>query len=248
MNVANLREPFYYQAGRTGCVLIHGFTGTPFALHGLGKALHSQGMTVYGPCLPGHCTTPKELIGISYHEWIETGRNAVLKLKNDCDAIFLVGLSMGGTIALYLASELSVHGCVSIAAPIDSSCFQRPGYSIVQRFVRYWPKWRLWMKPYHPELGYRWYPLPAVHMFFKLLQETRQRLSQVKCPLLAIHSASDPRVPISHMTRIINSVSSEYKESMILKNHKHTVTLGRDKWDVFKKIGCFIKDQEGLAK
>ncbi|MBN2103476.1 alpha/beta fold hydrolase [bacterium] len=241
MNSSDLRAPFFYQAGHIGCVLIHGFTGTPFAVRGLGKSLYSRDITVYAPCLPGHGTRPKDLIGISYKEWIDAGRNAVRKVQNHCDIVFIIGLSMGGTIALYLASEMSVQGCVSIASPIDGSYFQKPGYAIVKRFFRYWPKWHSLKKPHHPELGYRWYPLPAVDMFLELLKTARQRLPRVSCPLLLIHSESDPEVPLSHMNQISNAVCSEVKQSIVLKIKKHAVTLGREKEKIFDQIGLFVE-------
>ena len=38
-------EPFYYQGNKIGCLLIHGFTGTPKEMRLMGEYLANQGYT-----------------------------------------------------------------------------------------------------------------------------------------------------------------------------------------------------------
>ncbi|MBN1779553.1 alpha/beta fold hydrolase [bacterium] len=235
--------PFYYHAGRTGCVLIHGFTGTPFSLFELGRFLYARGMTVQGVLLPGHGTRCRDMIGIPFQTWIDACSEAVIGMEKSCDRIFIIGLSMGGTIGLHLAGEMSVNGCISISAPIDGACFKPPGFSMLNRWIRYWPKWRSLIKPYHPELGYRCYPLPAVREFLDLLSVTRSRLSRVQCPVLLMHSRYDERVPESHMAIIYQEIGSRIKQQVLMDSRKHALTLGNDKMTVFQSVAEFIGKQ-----
>ena len=46
-------EPFYFSGDRTGCLLIHGFTGTPNEMRWLGTQLSTAGHTVLGVRLAG---------------------------------------------------------------------------------------------------------------------------------------------------------------------------------------------------
>jgi carboxylesterase len=41
-------EPFLLSGGRIGCLLIHGFTGTPAEMRSLGIHLNQQGYTAWG--------------------------------------------------------------------------------------------------------------------------------------------------------------------------------------------------------
>jgi len=47
-------EPFFLSGSRCGCLLVHGFTGTPKEMRWMGENLHSQGYTVLGIRLSGH--------------------------------------------------------------------------------------------------------------------------------------------------------------------------------------------------
>lgn len=46
-----------WQGGKTGFLLLHGFTATTAEVRPLGEALHAAGHTVSAPLLPGHGTT-----------------------------------------------------------------------------------------------------------------------------------------------------------------------------------------------
>ena len=53
-------EPFFLPGGKTGCLVVHGFTGTPLEMRGLGDFLHQQGHTILGVRLAGHATSLKD--------------------------------------------------------------------------------------------------------------------------------------------------------------------------------------------
>ena len=220
--------------------MLHGFTGTPFALQEMGERLYARGITVLAPLLPGHGLKPKDLLDVSYNDWVHVCREQLERIKNHCDNVFITGLSMGGTLALYLAAEQAVSGVVSLAAPISEADFKRPGYSLVRR-VKYWPKWRSLIRPIRPELGYRWYPIPAVEAFFSLLHETRARLSSVRCPLLIMHAERDYRVPFSHSEIIYGEAASQHKELVALNTNRHTVLLSKEKEQIFQRVEKFIE-------
>ncbi|HVC72922.1 MAG TPA: hypothetical protein VNC85_04050, partial [Mycobacteriales bacterium] len=53
-------EPFRHEGGRTGALLVHGFTGSPQSLRGWAQYLADAGLSVELPRLPGHGTTVAE--------------------------------------------------------------------------------------------------------------------------------------------------------------------------------------------
>src|SRR5688500_11205997 len=65
-------EAFTFASGRTGGLLIHGFTGSPQSTLPLGRYLGDQGLSVTGVRLPGHGTTWQDLNSRTADEWIAT--------------------------------------------------------------------------------------------------------------------------------------------------------------------------------
>lgn len=111
-------EPFYLPGGSTGCLLIHGFGGSPLEMTPLGEYLHSEGMTVSAVMLAGHGTTPSDLRGKSWADWISSAVAGLEKLKSSCAHVFVIGFSMGGTISLHLAANYPVDGVITVCAPV----------------------------------------------------------------------------------------------------------------------------------
>jgi carboxylesterase len=73
---------FYFEGSEVGCVLIHGFTGTPQNIRPLGDFLARRGSTILAPRLAGHGTTVDEFEQTGAEEWLsfvrEYARSPVL--------------------------------------------------------------------------------------------------------------------------------------------------------------------------
>jgi carboxylesterase len=133
-------DPFFYSAGKTGILLIHGFTGSPSEMRPMGKYLHQQGFTVSAPLLPGHGTSPEDLQQTKWQDWWMCVKNAFMALQQaDVEKIAVVGHSMGGILALLLASEYQkeLTSVVTLCAPI-----------IVRDFRANFVRLLHWFKPY----------------------------------------------------------------------------------------------------
>jgi carboxylesterase len=90
--------------GRAGaCLLIHGFTGSPWDMRPLGEALAAAGWHVRGVRLPGHGTTPQAMLGAGAPDWLLACDEALGGLKEPTVAV--AGLSLGALLALVLAAR-----------------------------------------------------------------------------------------------------------------------------------------------
>ena len=47
-------ETFYWESGKVGVLLVHGFTATTTEVRLLAQCLHAEGYTISAPLLPGH--------------------------------------------------------------------------------------------------------------------------------------------------------------------------------------------------
>src|SRR2546428_12082667 len=113
---AQLR-PFRIRGGTRGCLLIHGFAGTPPEMRGLGAYLAAAGYDVMGPLLAGHGLTPEAMALTRWPDWAASAELAYETLRQDCTEVFVAGQSLGGTLALHLAAtNPAVKGVVAIGA------------------------------------------------------------------------------------------------------------------------------------
>ncbi|MBN1204605.1 MAG: alpha/beta fold hydrolase [Myxococcaceae bacterium] len=108
--------PFELGHGDDACLLLHGFTGSPWDIRPLGEALAARGMHVKAPRLPGHGTTPEAMLEVGHQHWQEAALEALHSLRG-FRHVFVAGLSMGALLGLRLAARCPerVKGLVLIA-------------------------------------------------------------------------------------------------------------------------------------
>lgn len=124
---------------QTACLLIHGFSGTPSEMRGLGDALAEQGIRVYGTTITGHSANPDELVTSRRKDWIasvEAGLEQLAQYQH----VFVAGLSMGGVLALTLAMRRPerVMGVIAMSTPTR---FENNIQARLVPVARYFIKW-----------------------------------------------------------------------------------------------------------
>jgi carboxylesterase len=90
---------------RIGCLMLHGFMGSPVSSRSMALHIASTGITVHCPLLPGHGNLPYEIHGHSHREWLAEVDEAFELLSQHCSQIFLIGHSMGAPLSAYLANK-----------------------------------------------------------------------------------------------------------------------------------------------
>ena len=98
-------EPFSAAGGPHGALVVHGFSGTPQAMRGLAEAFAAAGFAVELPRLPGHGTTVDDLETTKFADWSAAVASAYDELASRCDRVVVAGLSMGATLATWLAVQ-----------------------------------------------------------------------------------------------------------------------------------------------
>ena len=91
--------------GERGALIIHGFTGNPGSMRGVAEAFAAAGYDVEMPRLPGHGTTVEDMLTTSWSDWSGAADDAYTTLAARCRHVIVVGLSMGGSITLWLAGR-----------------------------------------------------------------------------------------------------------------------------------------------
>ena len=246
-------EPFFLPGrganANTGCLLTHGFTGTPKEMRWLGEFLNAQGYTVCGIRLNGHATKPEDMIRSRWQDWLLSVEDGYNLLRDSADQVFLLGLSMGAVLSLTAASRLTVRGVVAM-----SSLYNLPDNPLLP-FVRLVS----WVVPYlskgkgapddgwfdkeafKQHVAYPKNPVRSGEELNKLLGVMRESLPQVKIPVLLIHSRNDDYVVRDGMEKIHAALGSRDKQMLWVSGGGHVITEEPTRTEVFRAAGDFIK-------
>lgn len=239
--------PFFFKRGKIGCLLIHGFTGAPAEMRWLGEQLAEEGYSTLGVRLFAHGTNQKDMLRAKWHDWYLSVVDGYYLLKEECDQIIVIGLSMGGVLALLLGSEFPLSAIAALSTPISVPIEWvkpfLPLIPIVSKFWRYKSKGASdWADPSLEEdhFDYPAYPLIAVHELDRLMKELRNRIQSVHIPTLIIHSKADGSIPGEHARSLLQRIGSDDKELIWLENSGHVITRDVGKERVLQEISAFI--------
>ncbi len=244
-------EPFYFPGNSTGCLLIHGFTGAPTEMRPLGDFLAEKGYSVLGIRLSGHGTKMADIQRSHWQDWAGSVLDGWHLLQSSTDKIILMGLSMGGVLALYHASFLPVQGVVSMSTPYQLEPDPRLALlPFLSGIIPYLKKGESdWHNPdaAKDHISYEKFPTRAIVQLTLLLQEMRNSLPNVTVPALLMHAKGDLVIGPENMSRIYQELGTaeENKEMVLLENSGHVVTRDSDKMIVFNKVLSFIQRVQG---
>lgn len=238
-------EPFLLPGGGHGILLVHGFTGSPSEMRLLGESLQQEGYTVLAPRLPGHGTSPSHMAQTGWQDWYGAVEDAYHFLLGLCREISVVGLSMGGLLALKLAAEYPVNKVAALSAPIyiaDKRLKWLPLYRVVRQYV---PKRRrhLNVDPIY-SVCYDRTPLSSLASLLEFIPRVDAVLPRLTAPLLIVQSKAEHTVCPRSASHILERAGSKEKKIVWLTRSGHIVTLDNERQTVFTVIAAFLSGPE----
>lgn len=252
-NIIPTAEPFFFPGNKIGCLLIHGFTGTPKEMRWMGEYLHQQGSSVLGVRLAGHATRPADMLRSRWIDWTASVEDGYHLLCGQAEHIYMIGLSMGGALSLLMSTRLEVKGVVAISTP-----------AYLPARV---PVWLLqflsWFIPYQPKSGgapdagwvdkqafashisYPQNPTRSAAELKRLLIAMRLALPQVQVPVLLVHSRQDDYILPDNLEYIhAGLVHVTDKAKLYVTGSGHVVTRDAARQQVFEAAADFIRRVE----
>jgi carboxylesterase len=243
-------EPFLFHAKKTGCVLVHGFTGAPKEMRLMGEALQSVGISSLGVRLAGHATQPDDLKRMLWQDWLTSVEDGIHMLSDICDQVFIAGLSLGGILSLVAASRYKqLKGVIAIATPYNLGDdwrlkFTRPLSLLIPEIEKKGSETRD-TSTARVHIDYPAYPTRGIAELQDLTKVLYLSIPSIKIPVLLINSKEDRTVPIWHAEKIQEEIKSADVDRMIIEESGHVITedVGREK--VFEAAIQFIRRHGG---
>lgn len=239
-------EPFFYPGGKQGVLLVHGLTGSPAEMLLLGRYLHASGYSVIAVRLAGHATTPEDLACTSWHDWYASVCDGYYLLSGYCETVSVIGMSMGGVLALLLSADVAIKKTVCISTPIFISPRRGldalpPRSACTDLYVAK-RHHRFATAPEYCNISYAKMPLLSVHELLASITYLKERLADVDVPTFVIQSKRDHTVDEKSGQYIYEHIKNENKEILYLQNSSHLVVLDMEKELAFARIKEFLAD------
>ncbi len=231
-------EPFDLVGdGAIGVVCVHGFTGTPYEMRYLGEQLARAGFSVHGVRLPGHGTRVEDLDETTWSDWAGAVEDAYDSLRKTYGQVAVVGQSLGGLLALHLASHRTdVAAVATLAAPLwleglSGRVAQWAATGMLRR-IRAIPKFYgsdvrdKRTKAENP--CYDAIPTRALAQLAAFMRVVEGELPRVKAPLLVLHGAHDHTAPPACAKRIADRAGATRMRILPRSYHLLAADVERD--------------------
>ncbi len=220
---------------KTGCIIIHGFGGNIEEVMPLAQRLTEEGYNVVCPSLKGHTGRRKDLKGVTYLDWIESGELELRKLLETCERIYLIGFSMGGLIALLLAAKYKVAGVVTLNSPIYY-------WDIKRIMINLWEDLK-YKKPEnmkHYLQSSRKFPFSAMLYFRVLLSKSKAIMKEVHCPVFIAQALQDDTVRKSSAKYIYEHLAAKLKTVKYYDHSGHLILWSEAAGTVIQDVVKFL--------
>lgn len=260
-------EPFSAPGGPHGALVVHGFTGNPSSMRPLAEALAAAGFAVELPLLPGHGTSVDDLATTRFADWSGALEARYLELAGRTDSVVVAGLSMGGTLAAWLAARHcqvrdtpnpghvtpnpgQIAGLVAVNGLFDPPA---EAFADLLRACLDQGQDRLpgigsdIAAPGAAELAYEAAPIEALLSLQEAVGELHGRLGDIRCPVLILTSPQDHIVPPVSSDVLADRVSGPV-ERVTLERSFHVATLDYDRDLIVERAVEFaLRVAAGLA-
>lgn len=263
--LAAIAQPFHFDGGPVGVLLIHGFGGIPAELRPLGEFLAEQGYTVSSVLLARHGQMPEALRGVRWQDWYASVEQGWRELRARCERVIVIGFSLGGLLALHLAAQQPVDGVILLAAALHLAGGWPLHALSVGRYVVRWyypmqnadltdPAVQASLREKGVDLDFNdpaavaqlrtgaRIPTAAIYELVRLGQRMRRALPRVSAPVLVLQGKRDQVVLPVSATHIMAGLSAQDKQLVWFEQSGHQLPSDADHAAVFETIASWLRE------
>ena len=237
-------------------LLLHGGGDTPQVMAGLADYLYDAGFAVRVPLLSGHGRSLAAFSKVDAASWHEEVRAEYERLRSRHDWVAVVGLSMGGALAIALAAERDDIPALVLLSPYVAMS------PLLRRLAGTSGIWGA-VLPYFssggarsihdPEaaakgLAYGVFTPRALRALRDVVVDAERTLPSIQAPTLMIQSLNDNRIPPQAARHIFESIGASDKRIEWLEGTGHVITVDHGKEAVFDLVSDWLRGQRSSLR
>lgn len=232
-----------------GCLCLHGFTGAPWELEPLSKALEEEtDWLVYTPVLPGHdmMTDLSERAFRSqfkksdHKTWIHTADLAAKELFERCSKVYVIGFSMGGLLAAYIAARYPVEKLVLLNAAahyVNPSQLSKDMAVIMKNMI----KGQLKKQPWYPIFWSKIHtPVRSLSEFQKVVRTIEPFIKDVEVPTFIAQGMKDSLVRKSSALFLYKEIAAKEKQLYFYEQSHHFIVHSDNQKQLIEDVKHFL--------
>jgi carboxylesterase len=238
-----------------GVLLLHGFGDTPQTLSLVARRLAKSRYGVLAPLLPGHGRSMDAFRKSRADDWVRAARESLAGMRDRYASVSVVGLSMGGALAVIIAAEtrgiaslvliapyLGMPTPLRVAAathwfwgPVVGEINARNPRSIHDPIER------------EKNLAYGAVTGRMLCELSKIVKRARMALPGVTAPTLVISSKEDPRVAPGVAVLAMKNLGARDKKLVWTEGAGHIITVDYGRERVFSEIEKWLRAFDGRS-
>lgn len=190
----------FQKKAKIAVVCIHGFgLRGPKEFTNLLSPLEKAGYKVFTPKL-FDLDNPND---IEWGNWIFNAEKVINNIQNDYDEIILIGFSMGGIIASYLANKAKISKIILLACAYD--------YLNIDNVIDY-----IFKRNKAQAI-----PQAFKDCFRELVDNTKSSVERIKIPCLLLHCSEDEVINISSSYKLMKKIPAKDKMLITFSGGQH---------------------------
>ena len=232
-------------------LMIHGFVGGNYDFGSIHNELQTyRKFDVFTFTLPAH---DKFIVSdVKYKEWIdESIRQIEFLISNGYKEIYIIGHSMGGVIAAYLASQYKEVKKLVLAAPAFRYFHFKDGKLDIKSLNKSFKSIPKIFKEINTEQVISKIlktPISTTLEFTKLVNHCQNCVNYITCDTLTIHGINDTIVPNEGTEHVYNSIKSKTNILINVNNLNHDCFTSKRSKEVNRIIKDFLIKKQRKKK
>lgn len=224
-----------------GILVIHGFTGGPYEVEPFVRYMQQHSDAIIETItLRGH-GDELDLKGRKHIDWLMDAELALRRLQKQVEEIVVVGFSMGGLIAMYLAKRYNVNKLVLLSAAakyVSPVQLTKDLQVLVNDTLHGLLNENSLYQNYRRK--FRKVPLQAVIEFLKCARKIEPYIGHLTLPVFIVQGRLDEVVPFHSAQYLYNKIGSVEKYIYMSETGKHMICYCEDCEAWFKKVCHFV--------
>ena len=234
-----------------GVLILHGFTGSLDTVKPIVPVAQQLGLPWRMPVLRGHGTRYQDLVGVTPQDWYADAERALLELLQEAERVVVVGLSMGGLMALNLAMEHGdkLAGLVLLTPALRFADPLTALTPLIQMVFTYWKSPSSYADARLQRETCTNYPKFPTATFGRLLaysHEIEARLGEVKVPVTTLYSHNDTIIHPIILKLLDEKLGSSKKDFIYFKRSGHEMLQDVEAAEVTAAVAELLAGYAGV--